>query len=211
MALLKWIYLRRLVPLTELLKGGTGTGSAQPSPGRGGANRPREQVVRSTTVSAAAEAPVSAAPSMKQSQNPGSPGPAATTEVGAEKTAILAEVKRAKKFFYGTVVAQAQRIEFSGNRLVFSFSPTQKTLALQLGQSREWLEALASKVTGRKVAVATEQRSEETVPESRLPPESPAPVAEAPADGLQEKALNDRTVQAMLEVFPAEIKNIEKL
>ena len=138
-------------------------------------------------------------------------GPTATTEGGAEKTAILAEVKRAKKFFYGTVVAQAQRIEFSGNRLVFSFSTTQKTLALQLGQSREWLEALASKVTGRKVAVATEQRSEETVPESQLPSESPVSVAEAPADGLEEKALNDRTVQAMLEVFPAEITNIEKL
>lgn len=216
MALLKWIYLRRLVPLTELLKGGTGTGSAQPSPGRGSANPPRGQVVRSATesvppVPTAAEAPVSAVPSTKQSQKPGSHGPAATTEGGAEKTAILAEVKRAKKFFYGTVVAQAQRIEFSGNRLVFSFSTTQKTLALQLGQSREWLEALASKVTGRKVVVATEQRSEETVPESRLPSESPASVAEAPADGLQEKALNDRTVQAMLEVFPAEITNIEKL
>ena len=216
MALLKWIYLRHLVPLTELLKGGTGTGSAQPSPGRGSARPPRGRVVRSAAVSAppvstAAGAPVSAVPSTKQRQNPGSPGPAATTEGGAEKTAILAEVKRVKKFFYGTVVAQAQRIEFSGNRLVFSFSTAQKTLASQLGQSREWLEVLASKVTGRKVTVATAQQSEKTVPESRLPPESPAPVAEAPADGLQAKALNDRIVQAMLEVFPAEIKDIEKL
>ena len=126
---------------------------------------------------------------------------------------MLAEIKRAKKFFYGTVIAQAQRIDLDGRRLVFSFSPSQKTLASQLTQSRGWLEALAAKVMRHKVTVATAQGDADTAP-AAVVPASPAEAAPPPVqrdDALREQALKDSLVQTVLEVFPAEIKNVEKM
>ena len=74
-----------------------------------------------------------------------------------QKAKLMAEIKRTKKFFYGTVVAQAQRIEFRADQLVFAFTPAQKTLADQLTQNRVWLEGTIEKVLGRKLKVMSEQ------------------------------------------------------
>jgi hypothetical protein len=119
---------------------------------------------------------------------------------------ILADVKRAKKFFHGTVVAQAQRIDLEGDKLVFAFAPGQRTLAAQLKQNRGWLEQLASKVVGRPIVVATEQGQHD--PESRG---GSKPAEPSEQDRLREQAMSDPVVQSMLEVFPAKIGEIEKL
>ena len=218
MALLKWMHLRQLVPLTELLRGGTSGAGASSPPSRAsrpvaarrGAPPPPAPVTRATPARVPAPnpepvppvaPPVEAAPTSPAEGNSG------------DKGAVLAEIKRAKKFFYGTVIAQAQRIDLDGRRLVFSFSPSQKTLASQLTQSRGWLEALAAKVMGHKVTVATAQGDADTVP-AAVVPASPAEAAAPPAqrdDALREQALKDSLVQTVLEVFPAEIKNVEKM
>ena len=196
MALLKWIHLRKLVPLAELLEGRTPTPKRKAEPGSAAAGRaPRG----------------GAAPPAAKNQNP-DPLPAAAPGEGGEKAAILAEIKRAKKFFHGTVIAQAQRIELSGNHLMFAFSPAQRTLASQLHQSRGWLEAIASNATGRKITVTTTPRPEQAVPTEPTRSEPPpAPPEELGDEGLRAKAMNDSVVQAMLEVFPAKIKNVQKI
>ena len=203
MAVLKWIHLRKLVPLTALLEGASTTGSVK-------VPRPKVPSRRSPTRTPPARPPLSSARKDPAEVAAVAPIPtaavadAAVSSVGTAE--ILAEVKRAKKFFHGTVVAQAQRISLEGDNLVFSFAPGQRTLAAQLKQNRGWLEQLASKVAGRPIGVATEQ--------GQLAQESqgvskPAELSEQ--DRLREQAMSDPVVQSVLEVFPAEIGKIEKL
>ena len=206
MAVLKWIHLRKLVPLTALLEGASTAGPGpvqEPSP-KAPSRRPP---MRTSPPKAAPRSPARKEPAAVAAA---APAPTAATADPAVKSVgaaeILAEVKRAKKFFHGTVVAQAQRIDLEGDNLVFAFAPGQRTLAAQLKQNRGWLEQLASKVVGRPIAVATEQ--------GRLESESqggskPAELSEQ--DRLREQAMSDPVVQSMLEVFPAEIGEIEKL
>ncbi len=213
MALLKWMHLRRLVPLTELLAGGSAR--AEPS------TRPAPAAARPSRASAgprqAAAAP-SGPPPAKPTPPPSKPAPPAAAsaqpappdDAPAEadpKAAILAEIKRAKRFFHGTIVAQAQRIDLVDDRLVFAFTAGQRTLTARLVKERGWLESLASKVVGRKVTVAAEQDDAAADPAADPAPD---PRAESQHE-LKMAALDDEVVQALLEVFPAEIRDIEKI
>jgi hypothetical protein len=125
--------------------------------------------------------------------------------------------------FYNMVVAQAQKIEVAQDRVSFTFSPTQRTLFGALEQHRAWLEGLAQQLAGRRIAIVGVQ--EAAAPE----PGTPSPAAatsDAPghaASGtavnagdarkstLREQALADAGVQALLEVFPAEIRDVEEM
>ena len=199
MALLRWMHLRKLVPLTELLEGMTGQAAAR------GGTRSAPSGPTSPVVSPARTKQTKTVrnpATNKQADHPNTPPPAG----GDAKAAILAEVKRTKKFFYGTVVAQAQRIDLVGDRLAFTFTPAQRTLAAQLEQNRSWLEVTASNVAGHKLTVAAEQSGSDGQP-------SP-PSAHSRTDqnlGLRAKVMNDSVVKAVLEVFPAEIDSVEKL
>ena len=222
MALLKWMHLGKLVPLTELLAGGGAR--LEPSPARPQPRpAPRAPAPRPATAPGASARSTPAAPAAAAEAAPAAappnapePPPAATAPAAAAapaeadgKAAILAEIKRRKKFFHGTVVAQAQRIELAGERLVFTFSPAQQTLAGQVEQGRPWLEKLASEVAGRKVKVAAEQEGEAAPPPAAAPP-APA-AAPAPVENLKEDVLGDQVVQAMLDVLGAEIRDVEKM
>ena len=269
MALLKWMHLRQLVPLTELLAGGAARAgapsrSAAAAPARPGtapsgaapsgarapraAARPRppaaapraarpsaEQLPPAASArpapSAAPPPAPSAQPAAPAGSSPAGPSPtasaqpppapaasarpaAAAADAAAEadpKAAILAEIKRAKRFFYGTVVAQAQSIDLAGDRLVFKFTAGQRTLAAQVAQGRGWLEGLASKAAGRKVTVAAEQTDAPPEPAAAAPGPAPAPSPAESQRELKMAALDDEVVQALLEVFPAEIRDIEKI
>ena len=225
MALLKWMHLRKLVPLTELLAGGAARlerpaaappprPAPRPSPPRreaappprpaqprddaGSAARPSPRPRPDAQASAEASRPSGPPPAIAD------PGPAAET---GGKAAILAEIKRRKKFFHGTVVAQAQRIDLVGDRLAFAFTAAQRTLAAQVEQNRGWLEEMASQVAGRKVTVVAERSGADAPPD---PPPAPAAAAEG-TDDLRESVLGDQVVQAMLDVFGAEIRDVEKI
>ena len=210
MAVLKWIHLGKLVPLTALLEGvpaqipaKSPTRGAQPvgpplqRPAASASRRPSASKTASAVPRAAAPAPPPASPvePRPESESPTSGG--GTAE-------ILAEVKRAKKFFHGTVVAQAQRIALEGDKLVFAFTPGQRTLASQLRQNSGWLEQMASKIVGHQVVVTTEQGDAEPPSESATPESSEQA-------RLREQAMSDPVVQSMLEVFPAKVGDIEKL
>ena len=209
MAVLKWIHLGKLAPLTALLEGAPVQAPAKPTARRPRTApptppRPTPQAPRPSSPPKQAAAPPVAARAAPAAPTV-EPSPASESSASGGGTAeILAEVKRAKKFFHGTVVTQAQRIDLEGDNLVFAFTPGQRTLASQLRQNRGWLEQMASQIVGRKVVVTTEQgaaepRSESTAPES------------SEQARLREQAMSDPVVQSMLEVFPAKIADIEKL
>ena len=225
MALLKWMHLRKLVPLTELLAGGAARleqpaaappprPAPRPSPPRREAAPPPRPAQPRDDAGAAARpspGPRPDAQASAEASRPSGPPPAITdpgpaAETGG-KAAILAEIKRRKKFFHGTVVAQAQRIDLVGDRLAFTFTAAQRTLAAQVEQNRGWLEEMASQATGRKVTVVAERSGADPQPS---PPPAPAAATDG-ADDLRESVLGDQVVQAMLDVFGAEIRDVEKI
>jgi DNA polymerase-3 subunit gamma/tau len=182
MALLRWIYLRKLVPIEDLIAG-------VPTPVASGFSR------TPATASAKAIPPPTTAPAS-----------------APLKDALLAAIRKSKAVFYNTVVAQAQKIEVSADRVTFTFAAAQRTLRDMFEQNRAWLESLAQQVTGRKVMVESVQSDTAAAAVG-----APAPDAAKPApqtdkkSALKAQALADAGVQALLEVFPAEIRDVEEM
>ena len=234
MALLRWIHLRKLVPLQELL-GGLDVRRPPPSPAAsasqgaadpatGGSRRqdpPYASAARKT-------GPVETAGGGSQRQDPSyvlkgfgaqprsaapvvppvERRPAVATGEGT-RDAFLTEIRKAKVMFYNTVVAQAQKIEFGHDRVTFSFLPAHRILREQVEQNRPWLEQIAAGVAGRKMAVGAAQ-AEPVGDAAAVTGGETAPIQPKPAD-LKTTAMADSAVQAMLDVFPAEIENVEEI
>jgi len=270
-AMLRWMHLRKLVPLTELIDGLEQPPPPAPGAEQGRSPRAERPVATSSRASSRPVPPATrrpatsgaAAPESRRVQTPDAPASVPAPEQGTverpvdAKAAFLAELKRTKKFFHGTVVAQAQRVEVDDRRVTFVFTAAQRTLAQQVDNSRPWLEAMATRTMGRKMTVgarkvagpgpavtassepgdAAEARQPtlETVT-SREPPadaEPPPPTEPPPdldlspvqptgpvtepaqptktSDDLLSQAMGDQAVQTMLEVFPAEINDVEEL
>lgn len=182
MVLLRWMHLRKLVPLTDLLEqlGKSPTAKLQlPTP------KPQ---------SAPAAAAVPSQP---------------VAQAGSLKDRFLSEVRAGKGFFYNTIVAQAQRIDVTDEGITFTFLPTHRALREQFEQTRPWLEAAAERVGGRKITVTAVQ-----APAAPDAPAAPTADADAPAAAkrdLKAEALASSAVQAMLDVFPAEIRDVEEM
>jgi DNA polymerase-3 subunit gamma/tau len=231
MVLLKWMHLRKLVPLTELL---TGNKSQIPDPKSQGPN-PKAQGPTPNSQ----DAPRTIAPRMVAPTTAGRVAPtsgktvaptsvnrvAPTSERNVEPTtanvkdAFLAHVRAGKGFFYNTVVAQAQRIDVSDDAITFTFSPTHRALKEQFNETRPWLESAAEKAAGRRISVIAVQ-SEAAAPATlQEPPKADATSAEASARpgqaagtrDLKAEAMSSSAVQAMLDVFPAEIRDVEEM
>ena len=182
MALLRLIHLRKLVPLTQLLEGL-------------GHTAVRPQAVRGP---AAAERPAA----------PGGGNPA--DRAAGFKDRFLAEVRRARAVLYNTVIAQAHGIDVEGPQVTFTFLPSHRTLREKLDQNRPWLEQVASEVAGRKIVVASAQR-ESNAPTVDAAGAATTAVKPRNAADLKAEALADAAVQAMLDVFPADIRDIEEI
>ena len=203
MLLLKWMHTRKLVPLTDLLAGGGGK-SQIPNP------KPQIPSRSAATATPAARA---TAP-LKTASNPEPRTPNPGSDPGAHlKDKLLAEIRSGKATFYNTVVAQAQRIDVNPDRIAFVFGPAQSTLRQWFDQQKTWLDAAAERVAGRKMAVTSElsapaSQAAASNPESRIP--NPGETPEKRRD-LKAEAMTSSTVQAMLEVFPAEIRDVEEM
>jgi DNA polymerase-3 subunit gamma/tau len=245
MALLRWMHLRKLVPLSELMEqmgsaGGarlsapasapaaarpTAPRSAAPSTGSAravasGTPAPRATVAPGTaappeprTAAPSAVAPShprTSAPSTAAPSHPRTVAPSGDTASTAQlKDSFLAEVRAGKGFFYNTVVAQAQRIEVTADAITFAFLPNHRALREQFDTTRAWLEATAEKVAGRRVTVTAVQAaapSNEPAVAQAAAPEKPSA-----ARDLRAEAMSSSAVQAMLEVFPAEISDVEEM
>ena len=139
-----------------------------------------------------AAAPGTAAPSTL------APGTVAPSSL---KDALLAEIRKSKAVFYNMVVAQAQKIEVAGDRVTFTFTPNQRALRDQFEQNSAWLESVGQQVTGRRIVFAAQ--SEALVEAVQTGPDRKT--------ALREQALADAGVQTLLEVFPAEIRDVEEM
>ena len=139
------------------------------------------------------------------------PAPAAPIPASADpaafKDALLAQIKSSKPVFYNMVVAQAQKIETAADRVTFTFSPNQRALRDTFEQNRAWLESIAQQAAGRRIAAACVLG---TPPEAGGEP-APERAAADRKSALRQQALADAGVQTMLEIFPAEIRDVEEM
>ena len=216
-ALLRWIHLRKLVPIEDLIAGAPSVKTVPapavpriaPGPAPGS-----QSSARSAPVPASKPAPAAA----KLATAPAEPPKASS---GPFKDAFLAEIRKNKVAFYNMVVAQARTIDIGADRIEFTFSANQRALREQVEQNKAWLESLALQAGGRRfTVVATQDSSTTPSPEPRA--SSPEPRATSPDPrvpssesdrkaALKQQALADSAVQAMLEVFPAEIRDVEEM
>jgi DNA polymerase-3 subunit gamma/tau len=236
LALLRWVHLRRLVPLTDIIqglekgaeKGGEKGGKSAPvaprpvvKPPLSNAATVRAVETRRAEATAAKPAEATAAtldvkPDVKPDVEPQAP-PAAPTDVPAPtsaglKDALLAEMQKSKKFFYGTVIAQAQRIEVEADRLVLAFAPQHRALKQQLEQSRPWLEEMATRLAGRKMTVVGVDSAGVAAAKGGAAARGAAGAAEGDEQSaLKQKAMADSGVQALLDVFRTDIKEVEEI
>jgi DNA polymerase-3 subunit gamma/tau len=193
MVLLRWIHLRKLVPLADLLE--------QLGPG-GARTTPSALKAPATLPKASARVPATPARTGHETARTGNdPAPSSL------KDALLAEIRAGKQFFYNTVVAQAQKIEVAADRVTFTFLPAHKALREQFDQSRVWLEAAAERIAGRRIAVAAVQ----SAPAEPGDNGAAAPAETPGARDLKAEAMSSSAVQAVLDVFPAEIRDVEEM
>ena len=221
MALLRWIYLRKLTPIEDLIAGTAPVPSsaaapsrpAQPRTGPMPAGRPAHSELATPT-----PPPVPPEPA-RRAQPGAAPAPLLA---GNLKDSLLAEIRKSKGVFYGTVVAQAQKIEVGAGKVTFTFSANQNALRAMFEQNRAWLESVAEKLAGRKIVVDSGVQA--GAEPAGGPPAGAGPMSDnqaaaggAPSNGqdrktaLKEQAMADAGVKALLEVFPAEIRDVEEM
>ena len=208
MSLLRWIHMRKLVPLTELL-GGVSASALRATADKQVpvAQKPAEPFARKAApvvppIERRMPAPE---PKAKSPEPPASPAGVRTGD--ARRDAFLVEIRKTKAAFYNTVVAQAQKIEFGPDRVTFSFLPAHRMLREQVETNRPWLEQIASSIAGKRMPVGAAQA--EGVPDPVAT--AAGPPAQPKARDLKTTAMSDSAVQAMLDVFPAEIENVEEI
>jgi len=216
MLLLKWMHTRKLVPLADLLVSGGGTVAAAKSQ----IPNPKTQIPSRTaaaprvTASANPRTAEPANPRTSAPSNPRTPEPSnpRSPEPSNLKDALLAEIRSGKTTFYNTVVAQARRIEVSNERITFVFGPAHSSLRGLFDQQKAWVDAAAERIAGKKIPVVSVQSdaAESPNPEPRIPNAGEAQAVDKKRD-LKAEAMSSSTVQAMLDVFPAEIRDVEEM
>jgi hypothetical protein len=95
---------------------------------------------------------------------------------------------------------------------MFAFLPTHRALRDQFEQNRPWIESAAERVAGRKMTVMSVQVEAGAAPPNGAKPkdEPEAPPSNGKRD-LKAEAMSSAAVQAVLDVFPGEIKDVEEL
>ena len=221
MALLRWIYLRKLVSIEDLIAGVPGAPQGVPaasprlvpsvSPGSvpSATTQPLRPKgpgpVSANVASSGSGSGSSPAPSARRTSDAPSPPPGSSI-----KEALLAEIRKQKVVFYNTIVAQAQRIDAAGDRVTFTFSPNHRTLRDAFEEKKPWLESVAQQAVGRRIAIVSVQ-AEAGVPANGAAEREPALNAPDKKATLRDQAMADAGVQTMLEVFPAEIRDVEEM
>jgi len=194
MSLVKWIHLRQLTPLTEIIQKLGGVGPASPEV------RSSKGEVRSSSAPAMPPPKASAAPP------PPAPRPSTNGPSIDVKAQLMASVREHNKSFFGLVLAQAQRIDIEGDSVIFTFSPIHRSLRSQFESKSSWLEQLAHSVAGRKIAVV----AREGAPVQAAADPAVAAAAARQAE-LRAHARAQPEVQTVLDVFGGEIEDVEEM
>jgi DNA polymerase-3 subunit gamma/tau len=227
MLLLRWMHLRKLVPLMDLLESGGGGAPVRKltpptaTTAKLGVTKqslapssdtpaPTRNLVAPTRSGIAPTSSALAPTSNKFAPSSDSLAPTSDTiaPAGGLKDKFLAEIRANKNTLYSLAVAMAQRIDVTDERIIFTFASNQNVARGQLDQNREWLESVAQRLTGRRIQVSSAQVQAEAAPPAGS---APAATPAAAKRDLKEEAKSSPAVQAMLEVFPAEIRDVEEM
>jgi DNA polymerase-3 subunit gamma/tau len=221
MMLLRWMHLRKLVPLMDLLEGGGGSAPARSAPAPTGSKLAQTRSAIAPTRSAVAPTSDKLAPTSdtiaptrnivaptRSAVAPTGDTPAPASE-GGLKDKFLAEIRSTKNTLYSLAVAQAQRIDVTDDAVTFTFASNQNVARMQLDSNREWLEGVAHRLAGRRIQVTSVQSQAEAA--SPAGPAPAPPAASAAKRDLKAEAKASPGVQALLEVFPAEIRDVEEI
>jgi DNA polymerase III subunit gamma/tau len=226
MLLLRWMHLRKLVPLMDLLEGGGGAQARSASAPTSSKLAPTSNRLAptssrlaptSSTLAPTSDtvAPtrnvvppvVSKATAVSASAKPES-DTVAPASGGGLKDKFLAEIRSSKNTLYSLAVAQAQRIDVTDDRITFTFAANQNVARMQLDSNKEWLEGVAKRLTGRRIQVTSAQlQAADAATGSSA---APSAASSAPKRDLKEEARSSPSVQAMLDVFPADIRDVEE-
>ena len=107
---------------------------------------------------------------------------------------------------YSSLLAQAQRIDVDGNQIQLTFTASQKCGAT-FEKYKPNLEAIALRLAGRKILIVADLAGKEPVSSES----GTAPVDPAKKSALKEQAMADPSVQALFEVFPGDIRDVEEV
>ena len=183
MALLRWMYLRKLTPIEDLLSGTAAPRASVPPP-------PPRPAVAASPVRAAT--PPAAAPAA-----PASPA-------GSLKDAFISEVRGRREPLYKALVAHAHRIDTTPAGLSLTFDARFRTV---FDANRTWLEETASRLAGKKMSVAFVE-----APPDRNPDAARDEKKDEKKSDLKAQALADPSVQTLLDVFPgSDIRDVEEM
>ncbi len=219
MALLKWIHLRKLTPIEEMLAGGVGGVGVVGGVGAGrAASRPTPPATPTAPTPPARPAAPPRVSSPARPAAPSTPHPAPAPSTGApvhqsttSKQSLLAAIREGNKIFYGMVIAQVQTVDIEGDRIVFTFAPAHKNLKSQLEAKRGWIEQLAQHQTGRKMTV--DVREGVAVPAATESAAAPGAAAKAASNQsqLRDRAKAEPAVQNVLDILGGEIEDVEEI
>ena len=235
MALVKWIHLRQLTPLTDLIAGleiGQRAGARvrrvrqlrrfaaasarlpvrgrrrrRPAPSR--SRKPRRASQRRS------RQPRRAGASGRRAAGAGQPPTQAAgsgSRAGGAATSSRRCWRRSakqNKVFYSMVIAQAQKVEVEGDadRRSRSRRSTRRCRAQLEGQAR--VDRAAGAVGQRPQDDRASRARRE--PASPPPPIRATPTMRAPAPSCTARAKAEPTVQAVLDVFGGEIEDVEEI
>ena len=228
MALLRWVHLRKLVPLTELLSGDGGSlPVALPPRGTGGTPpqaRPGAPASRPTPSTPLARTP--AVPPSRASMPPASaastppsavaPAPEAPTSramlvddvseaaLARFREAFLAEIKRTRpQSDWGMIFMPAKKVEVAVGSVVFVYENRARLLLSRFDALKADLSTLATNLAGRPMAVSS--RDEAGASAAAVPA-----AQQGEKDKLKAAVMSEPAVQSFLDVFPADIRDVEE-
>ena len=226
LALLRWVHLRRLVPLTDIIQGldkGGAAPSRVPVPQRRSA-RPRARPVvkpplsNAATVRAVETRRAEATAAKAEAEPPPPPRRRAAADrlqrsrgaFGVEGRAPRGNAEDEEVLLrHGHRPGAAHR----RSKATASSWPSRRRRALkqQLEQSRPWLEEMASRLAGRKMTVVGVDGTGPAAPEAGDAARGAASGEGDQQSALKQKAMADSGVQAMLDVFRTDIKEVEEI
>jgi hypothetical protein len=128
----------------------------------------------------------------------GAGGAAPQTPVTAD--ALIEALRKGNRTFFGTALARAS-FEVVGDRVLITLAGNFEQQRVEA--RRAWIEETAQQVFGRKLRVDTR------VVVAASDVEGAA--AQSAQQRLREQAMQSEAVQAMLDVFPAEIRDVEEI
>ncbi len=235
MALVRWVHLRKLVPLAALLDGLPGGGSlpvtasappaaasrplptlpARPAAGPPvpAAMTPRGAPRTSAPTPTPASGPTtSASPGAGSADPPGPPAPrnllvddVSESALARFREAFMGDVKRSRgQADWGMVFLPARRVEVAVGSVTFVYETLPKMLATRFEGLRPGLTELATSLAGRPMTVTCRVEGGPAVA-------APVTAQQSEKDRLRAAAMAEPAVQALLDVYPADIRDVEEV